>query len=151
MYFADEEQKPPSRQPPHAHNPPEQTLGDPDEMLDTVGGVTGSLSPNQYTMLMKSMRDPLAMYNSSLATSDRDSLEVRPSSPSPSYGHFDPLDPMEGFGERTYNISPTYGHLDGRGHGAEGEGGEVHPMYAMMNPTHQPRPPTVPRNPQSRH
>ena len=114
-----------------------------------AGGGADNLSPRQYSMLMNSMRDPLAMYTSSLAAAPEQDM-VGPSPPPP-YHQFDPLG---GYTGHPYNISPTYGHLgggaEGRGH-SEVEGDETHPMYAMMTSTYQPRPPTAPRNPQNRH
>lgn len=163
--YVDEEQEPHHRPPPYGYMPSDftsdQALGELDETLDAEGGAE-ALSPRQYAMLMNSMRDPLSMYTTTLAgapdhgdppTDHGEFVEYRPSPPP--YNKFDPVNPLEGLGGRSYNVSPTYGHLvgvaDGRGHAAEGGGDELHPMYTMMSSTHQPRPPTAPRNPQSRH
>ena len=136
----------------HSEFATDQPLNELDENIDGGGEGAEALSPRQYAMLMNSMRDPVAMYTTSLGPPDREH-EPRPSPP-PLYN---PYDPLEGFSGHGYNISPTYGQLggmgvvtDGRGHAAEGVD-EVHPMYAMMGSTYQPRPPTAPRNPHNRH
>lgn len=113
--------------PPYALPP--QTSGG--SGIEELEGRSSALSPQQYAMLMNSMRDPLAMYSASLPGQDR----------APS-NQFDPLEMYSG---QPYNISPTYSGSMQEEVGPVGE--ENHPVFTMMSSTYQPKPPTGPRPP----
>jgi hypothetical protein len=137
--------------PPYALFSPTATAEEMDVNIDRSSIETDALSPQQYAMLMNSMKDPVAMYSSSL--NER--------ADAPLANRFDPLDMYSGHPYNTGggNEAGREGENSGASGGRRRTGPGVsteddHPIFTMMSssyqqkPTpHQPRPPAMEPHP----
>lgn len=141
---------PHSQQPDYMRSPSPNMFSDLDE---PEGSRSEVLSPQQYALLMNSMRDPLAMYTNSMTSGG---MSQPPSQ----------MDSMEMYTDHGYNISPTYAQFGAgsRPNAGESSGNrglrraeeESHPAaFALNYQGYQPRPSPPrapnPRPPQSRY